>query len=109
MKCDNVFDFIETKIPQYKYLLLKEKIFSLEDLISMHNSNKFFQTLQNIKDILISHIKFECEKCKYDGEICPVCQKEEKIYFYDIENVIYCKTCSKYHHKECYYIEHHIN
>ena len=109
MKCDNVFDFIETKIPQYKYLLLKEKIFSLKDLISMHNSNKFFQTLQNIKDILISHIKFECEKCKYDGEICPICQKEEKIYFYDIENVIYCKTCSKYHHKECYYIEHHIN
>ncbi len=109
MKCDNVFDFIETKIPQYKYLLLKEKIFSLKDLISMHNSNKFFQTLQNIKDILISHIKFECEKCKYDGEICPICQKEEKIYFYDIENVIYCKTCSKYHHRECYYIEHHIN
>ena len=109
MKCENAFDFIEIKIPQYKYILLKEKIFSLKDLIEMHNSNKFTQTLKNIQDLLINHISSDCEKCKYDGEICPICQNEEKIYFYDTKDVIYCKICSRYHHKECYYIEHHIH
>ena len=109
MKCENAFDFIENKIPQYKYLLLKEKIFSLKDLILMHNSNKFIQILTNIYNILKTHINSECEKCKYDGEMCPICQNEEKIYFYDTQSVIYCKNCKRIHHKGCYYIEHNIH
>ena len=109
MKCENAFDFIENKIPQYKYILLKEKIFSLKDLIEMHNSNKFIQKITNIYDMLKTHISSECEKCKYDGEICNICQNEEKIYFYDTQNVNYCKTCKSYHHRGCYYIEHNIH
>jgi hypothetical protein len=109
MKCENAFDFIENKIPQYKYILLKEKIFSLKDLIEMYNSNKFIQKITNIYDMLKTHISSECEKCKYDGEICNICQNEEKIYFYDTQNVNYCKTCKSYHHRGCYYIEHNIH
>ena len=107
MKCEDAFDFIEKKIPDYKYILLKEKIFSLKDLIDMHNSSKFIQKLKKIEEILLNHINNECNECKYEGEYCLVCQSEEKIYFYDTKNIFYCHSCSKSFHKECLTLEHH--
>ena len=107
MKCEDVFDFVEKKIPQYKYILLKEKIFSLKNLIEMHNSSNFIKILKNIEELLINHIHKECKECKYEGEICLICQNEEKIYFYDTKNIFYCNTCSKSFHRGCISLEHH--
>jgi hypothetical protein len=107
MKCEDAFDFIEKEIPDYKYLLLKEKIFSLKDLNDMHNSTKFIQKLKNIDEILLNHINNECKECKYEGEYCLVCQSEEKIYFYDTKYIFYCYSCSKSFHKECLTLEQH--
>ena len=100
MKCEKAFDFLDEKIPEYKYIFLKENIFSIKDLVDIHNRT-FTKKLKEIKNIFIKHLIEECEKCKYEGNICPLCQREETIYFYNTENISYCKKCGKCIHKEC--------
>ena len=101
MKCEDVFNFLEKNIPDFKYIVLKEYIFSLKDLIEIHNRT-FIKKLKNIKNIFIRHLKEECLLCKYEGHICLICQNEERIYFYDSEKVIYCKKCKKCFHRNCF-------
>ena len=101
MKCEEVFNFLEKNIPDFKYIVLKEDIFSLKDLIEIHNRT-FIKKLKNIKNIFIRHLKEECLLCKYEGHICLICQNEERIYFYDSEKVIYCKKCKKCFHRNCF-------
>ena len=100
MKCEEVFNFLDKNIPDFKYIVLKEYIFSLKDLIEIHNRT-FIKKLKNIKNIFIRHLKEECLLCKYEGHICLICQNEERIYFYDSENVSRCKKCQKSFHKGC--------
>ena len=101
MKCEDVFNFLEKNIPDFKYIVLNEYIFSLKDLIEIHNRT-FIKKLKNIKNIFIRHLKEECLLCKYEGHICLICQNEERIYFYDSEKVIYCKKCKKCFHRNCF-------
>ena len=101
MKCEDMFNFLEKNIPDFKYIVLKEYIFSLKDLIEIHNRT-FIKKLKNIKNIFIRHLKEECLLCKYEGHICLICQNEERIYFYDSEKVIYCKKCKKCFHRNCF-------
>ena len=101
MKCEDVFNFLEKNIPDFKYIVLKEYIFSLKDLIEIHNRT-FIKKLKKIKNIFIRHLKEECLLCKYEGHICLICQNEERIYFYDSEKVIYCKKCKKCFHRNCF-------
>ena len=101
MKCEDMFNFLEKNIPDFKYIVLKENIFSLKDLIEIHNRT-FIKKLKNIKNIFIRHLKEECLLCKYEGHICLICQNEERIYFYDSEKVIYCKKCKKCFHRNCF-------
>ena len=101
MKCEDVFNFLDKNIPDFKYIVLKEYIFSLKDLIEIHNRT-FIKKLKNIKNIFIRHLKEECLLCKYEGHICLICQNEERIYFYDSEKVIYCKKCKKCFHRNCF-------
>ena len=101
MKCDNAFDFLNKKIPDYQYIVLNEYIFSIKDLIDIHNKT-FTKKLKDIKNIFIKHLNQECEKCKYEGEICLLCQNEEKIHFYDSDTVTQCKKCKRCFHKECH-------
>ena len=101
MKCEDVFNLLEKNIPDFKYIVLKEYIFSLKDLIEIHNRT-FIKKLKNIKNIFIRHLKEECLLCKYEGHVCLICQNEERIYFYDSEKVIYCKKCKKCFHRNCF-------
>ena len=101
MKCEDVFNFLDKNIPDFKYIVLNEYIFSLKDLIEIHNRT-FIKKLKNIKNIFIRHLKEECLLCKYEGHICLICQNEERIYFYDSEKVIYCKKCKKCFHRNCF-------
>ena len=101
MKCEDMFNFLNKNIPDFKYIVLKEYIFSLKDLIEIHNRT-FIKKLKNIKNIFIRHLKEECLLCKYEGHICLICQNEERIYFYDSEKVIYCKKCKKCFHRNCF-------
>ena len=101
MKCDNPFAFLNKKIPDYQYIVLNEYIFSIKDLIDIHNKT-FTKKLKDIKNIFIKHLNQECEKCKYEGEICLLCQNEEKIHFYDSDTVTQCKKCKRCFHKECH-------
>ena len=101
MKCEDVFNFLEKNIPDFKYIVLKEYIFSLKDLIEIHNRT-FIKKLKNVKNIFIKHLKEECLLCKYEGHICLICQNEERIYFYDSKKVIYCKKCKNCFHRDCY-------
>lgn len=108
MKCDDAFEFLEKNMPNYKYIVLKENIFSLQDLIEMNNKS-FIKKLKDIKNIFINHIKNECPQCKYEGEICAYCQSPELIYFYDSEYVRYSYKFQKSFHKRCKTISYESN
>lgn len=99
IKCDES-KIIEDILPQHKYLVLKEKIFSLKDLVEIYNRT-FIAKLKEIKNKLVNHITTECKICKYEGNICSKCFSEEKINFYDSENIVYDKYFSQCYHKKC--------
>ena len=101
MKCQDTLNFLENNIRDFKYIVLKEYIFSLKDLVEIHNRT-FIKKLKDIKNIFIKHLKEECLLCKYEGHFCLLCQNEEKIYFYDSEKIIYCKKCKNCFHRKCF-------
>ena len=106
MKCENKFKFVEEQFGEYEYLLLKEYLFSMKDLVEIHNKT-FLQRLNYFKNILVRHISGECDRCKYEGDICARCRSNQKIFFYDTDNVFHCKKCRKSYHKKCLgFVEH---
>ena len=100
MKCKNIFKLIEEIMGEYDYIALKEDIFSLKDLVEINNKT-FINKMDEFKNKFIQHISNECQDCKYEGEICNICNQEPKVFFYDFDNAIYCKICKKSFHKEC--------
>ena len=65
----------------------------------MHNE-KLYKKLKEVKKVFVNHLN-ECQICKYEGEICMLCQNDDLIFFYDSENVSRCKKCQKSFHKGC--------
>ena len=100
MKCENKFKFVKEILGEYEYLPLKEYIFSMRDLVEIKNKI-FYKKINQFKNKFIKHISGECPECLIEGEICSKCGFDEKIFFYDIDNVIYCKICKKSFHKKC--------
>ena len=100
MKCENKFIIIENIFGEYKYLALKEYLFSLKDLVEIDNG-KFFQKINTFKSKLMNHLNGECPDCKYDGEYCIICSSKEKIYLYNTNDIHYSHICNKSFHKKC--------
>ena len=108
MKCENKFQFLKDNLGEYEYLVLKEYLFSMRDLVEINNKT-FYEKIDRIKKRFVKHISGECPKCKYDGEICSKCGFNEKIYFYDSDKVFYCKVCRKSFHKRCKGLIEHVH
>ena len=108
MKCENKFKFVEETLGEYEYLALKEYIFSLRDLVEI-NKKIFYQKLKEFRNKFIKHISGECPECLFKGEICKRCGSDEMIYFYDFENVFYCKICKKSFHRKCIGLVGHVH
>ena len=100
MKCDNKYNFIKEVLGEYEYIVLKEYLFSMRDLVEI-NKKIFLKKIKEFKAKFVEHISGKCPHCKFDGEICTKCGFDEKIFFYDTDNVFYCKTCKKSFHKRC--------
>ena len=108
MKCKNKFKFIEDTLGEYDYIALKENIFSLRDLVEINN-RIFIKKINDFKNKFIQHISGECPDCKFEGEKCSKCGFGEKIFFYNIDEVFYCKKCKKSYHKRCIGIRGHVH
>jgi len=54
-------------LTSYKNLILRECYFSFEQLSSL---NKTAQVLMHLKDLLLSHITKDCQRCDYEGQDC---------------------------------------
>ena len=108
MKCENKFKFVEEALGEYEYLALKEYIFSLRDLVEINNK-VFYKKLVKFKNKFVKHLSGECSQCFFEGEICNKCGYDEKIFFYDFENVFYCKTCKKSFHRKCIGLVGHVH
>ena len=108
MKCEDKFKFVEEALGEYEYLALKEYIFSLRDLVEINNK-VFYKKLVKFKNKFVKHLSGECSQCLFKGEICNKCGYDEKIFFYDFENVFYCKTCKKSFHRKCIGLVGHVH
>ena len=100
MKCKNKFKFLEETMGHYDYLVLEELLFSLQDLVEINNKS-FYKKMIEYKKLFIKHISGECPDCKFDGQTCAFCRSEEKIFFYNTDNIYYCKNCHTSLHKRC--------
>ena len=100
MKCKNKFDFIDEKLGEYEYLALEGYLFSMKDLVEINNK-KFYKKIVQFKNLFIKHISGECPDCLFEGQTCSKCGSEEKIFFYNTDNVYYCKECHISLHQKC--------
>ena len=100
IKCDENIVLEDIIIPDYKYLIFEQNIFSLKDLLEIHNKT-LIKKLKEIKNKLVNHIMNECQICKYNGHKCHICSSDEVIYFYDSENIVYKEENNKCYHKKC--------
>ena len=99
IKCENKMKLIEETLGEYKYLVLKEIIFTIRDLVEI-NSKTFLIKINNFFKALVKHISGDCPKCLFEGETCK-CGSDEKIFFYDYKNVFYCPICDISYHRKC--------
>lgn len=105
IKCKNKNKFVEEALGEYEYLALKEYLFSMKDLVEIHNQI-FYNKIIEFKDKFVRHISGECDICIFEGEFCNKCGYDEKIFFYDFENVFFCEKCRKTYHKKCIELGH---
>ena len=108
MKCENKFNFIKDNLGEYEHIALKEYLFSMRDLVEI-NQKSFIKKMKIFKNKFVKHISGECSKCKFEGEICEKCRNSKKIFFYDTDNVFFCKICRKSFHKRCIGLVGHIH
>ena len=99
MKCPNKIKVIEEILGEYKYLVLKEIIFTIRDLVEI-NSKTFLIKINNFFKALVKHISGDCPQCLVEGETCK-CGSDERIFFYDYKNVFYCPICNISYHRKC--------
>ena len=99
LKCDKKIEFIEKTLGEYKYLALKEIIFSIRDLVEINNNN-FLNKIIGFYDEFVKHVSGECPQCFIQGTYCP-CGNGENIFLYDYKNVSYCPSCDKCFHLSC--------
>ena len=108
MKCENKFQFIKDNLGEYEHIALKEYLFSMRDLVEI-NQKTFIKKMKEFKNIFVKHISGECPKCKFEGDICPMCRRNERIFFYDTDRIFFCKICRKSFHKRCIGVVGHIH
>ena len=108
MKCENKFNFLKENLGDYEYIVLKENLFSMRDLVEI-NKKSFYKKIKGFKNKFVKHIREECSDCYFDGEICTKCGFNEKIFFYDTDNVFYCKICKRSFHKRCIGLVGHVH
>ena len=100
MKCEEKENIIKQILGKYDYLVLREYFFSIRDFVEI-NEMIFFDKISEFEKKLENHILLECNKCHYEGGKCLMCEINEKIYAFDVENVIYCNKCKLLFHKNC--------
>jgi hypothetical protein len=99
MKCENKMEYIINLLGEYKYLVLKETIFSIRDLVEI-NSKVFLKKINDFFNAMIRHVSGECDMCLIEGENCR-CGSDEKLFLYDYKNVFYCPNCDICYHRKC--------
>ena len=99
MKCEKKIEFIENTLGEYKYLALKEIIFSIRDLVEINN-NSFLQKIINFYNAFVKHVSGDCPQCFIEGQTCK-CGSDEKVFLYDYKNVFYCPICDISYHRKC--------
>ena len=99
LKCDRKNELIENILGEYKYLALKEIIFSIRDLVEINNNN-FLNKINGFYDKFVKHVSGECPQCYIEGTNCK-CGNGEIIFLYDYKNVSYCPICDISYHRNC--------
>ena len=100
MKCEGAEKFVIDTMDEYKYLVLKQNLFSMKDLCDI-NDYLLIYKLQNMLKSFEDHILRSCVDCNYKGGSCVVCANNEILLAYDIEKVFYCEDCKVIYHKDC--------
>lgn len=105
MKCPQMNEFVNKTLGEYRYLVLHENLFSLQDLVEIYEET-FFDKLNGFYNKMKTHILKDCDVCLYKGGKCIMCLSDEIIYAFDVESVVYCNDCKKMFHKKCCTVVH---
>lgn len=100
MKCEAAEKFVIDTMKEYKYLVLKQNLFSMKDLCDINDYSLIFK-LQTMLNAFEDHLLRTCDICNYKGGSCVVCANNEILHAYEIEKVFYCEDCKVIYHKDC--------
>ncbi|MCQ2818004.1 MAG: hypothetical protein MJ252_12130 [archaeon] len=100
MKCEDYLEATKNILGDKIYLITHEHFFSIQDLIDI-NENILIPKLKVFYERMKEHILTQCVDCHYKGGRCFLCNDENPIYAFDVENVIYCNDCKKIFHRKC--------
>jgi len=100
MKCENSDAFVINVLGKHHYLALKENVYSLKDLCDI-NEGVFIPKLKEFYEQFEEHLHKKCHVCNYKGKRCLLCEKDELLMAYDVENVFFCNQCKNTFHRKC--------
>ena len=81
-------------------LILRENLFSLQNLIDIHKGT-LKEELYKVNKVAIEHFS-QCETCCKKASICSVCNDKKPIYFFEIKSTKVCETCKRVFHAKCW-------
>ena len=99
MKCPDREANMEVILGDYKYLVIKEVLFSLRDLYET-NETRFINKLEELALEMENHLK-TCSFCYYQGGYCKSCMQDEILFAYDLEIAYFCNICRNIFHRKC--------
>jgi len=96
-------------------LVLKENLFSLENLLDIYNG-ALIKLLNKCIFLLVRHVEhcevsfifliwrkyfFFFKDCQLKGVYCKLCNLEKKIFVFDMNNTCLCPKCKRLYHSNC--------
>ncbi|XP_064385361.1 pleckstrin homology domain-containing family M member 1-like isoform X2 [Halichondria panicea] len=84
---------------RHSYIYENIHQYCMQDLLEVH-SGVLGERLRKVVRMGMKHVK-QCMLCSQRGFICEVCQSDDVIYPFDIDNTHQCGTCNALFHQSC--------
>merc|ERR1712233_56501 len=76
-------------------------VYSMNDLVQQYYG-KLIPALNDIIEMLLRHIRMDCETCRGKGDYCEICNNPRVIFAFETDKVRKCPQCQALYHSACF-------